>query len=326
MPAPLLRQFLPDSSHPAKVTRYIDNHYHLEMIAENNRQLVDYQAQSLRLQHEAAISNIRAMGEIAHRQDQTKNLLSTLVGGLDCLNATLVSGLDHLNDAMGRLSDGMDTLNATASEALDALYAQTEVLRAGFESIASRMMEQQRVLEGIADILRRPYQTKALELLKEADHALKNGMKASGRDREEEFKDAARLLRNVLDNPIGSRNYVAWFQAGWLNWKAKSNLAEAEEAFYQAARLSSSKGDLYHAYSLRHLAYMQDLQGRPAEAYDTVHKALHVTSNDHDTMYDAARYAAKTGRERETLEMLDKCIDLQPQTTITMFSEEDFMS
>jgi len=117
----------------------------------------------------------------------------------------------------------------------------------------------------------------------------------------------------------GSRNYVAWFQAGWLNWKAKSNLAEAEEAFYQAARLSSSKADLYHAYSLRHLAYMQDLQGRPAEAYDTVQKALHVTSNDHDTMYDAARYAAKTGRERETLEMLDKCIDLQPQTTHYVF-------
>jgi len=210
MPAPLLRQFLPDSTHPAKVTRYIDNHYHLEMIAENNRQLVDYQAQSLRLQQEAAISNIRAMGEIAHCQDQTTNLLSTLVGGLDCLNATVVSGLDYLNDAMGRLSDGMDTLNATASEALDALYAQTEVLRAGFESIASRMMEQQRALEAIADILRQPYETKALELLKEADHALKNGMRASGRDREEEFRDSARLLRNVLDNPIGETG-VAFF-------------------------------------------------------------------------------------------------------------------
>ncbi|MGH8578776.1 MAG: hypothetical protein ACREVK_01180 [Gammaproteobacteria bacterium] len=43
-------------------------------------------------------------------------------------------------------------------------------------------------------------------------------------------------------------------------------------------------------------------------------------------MYDAARYATKTGRESEALEMLDKCIDLQPQTIITMFSEEDFLS
>lgn len=308
MPAPLFHQFLPDLSHQAKVTRYIDNHYHLEMMADNNRQLVEYQARSLRLQHEAAIVNIRAMGEIAHRQDQTNSLLSTLVGSMD------------------RLSTSMDTLNATASETLDALYAQTEVLQEGFEDIAMRMMEQQRVLEGIADILRRPYKTKALELLNEADRALKTGMKTSGRDQQEEFKDAARLLRDVLDNPIGSRNYVAWFQIGWLNWKFTKNLAEAEEAFYQATRLSGPQADLYHAYSLRHLAYMQYLQDRPDEAYDNIRKALRITPNDHDTMYDAARYAAKTGHESEALEMLDKCIDLQPQTTITMFSEEDFVA
>ncbi|MGH8579575.1 MAG: tetratricopeptide repeat protein [Gammaproteobacteria bacterium] len=307
MPAPFFRQFFPDLSHQGKVARYIDNHYHLEMVAENNRQLVEYQAQSLRLQQEAAIANIRGMGEIAHRQDQTNSLLSALVGGMD------------------RISDSMDTLNATARETLDTLYAQTELLQEGFEDIARRMMEQQRVLQEIANILRRPYETKALELLKEADDALKNGMKASGRDREEEFKDATRLLRDMLDNPIGSRNYVAWFQTGWLNWKFKNNLAEAEEAFYQAVRLSGPKADLYHAYSLRHLAYMQYHQGRSAEAYASIHKALRITPNDHDTMYDAARYATKTGRESEALEMLDKCVDLQPQTIITMFSEEDFV-
>ena len=69
-------------------------------------------------------------------------------------------------------------------------------------------------------------------------------MKASGRDQEEWYKDAARLLRDVLDNPIGRGNYVAWFQTGWLKWKFQRNLAEAEEAFYQAARLSASKAPL----------------------------------------------------------------------------------
>ena len=89
------------------------------MVAENSRQLVEYQAQSLRLQHEAAITNIRAMGEIANRQDQTNSLLSALTGS-------------------------MDTLNATASQTLDAVYAQTDVLQEGFEEIAARMIEQQR--------------------------------------------------------------------------------------------------------------------------------------------------------------------------------------
>jgi hypothetical protein len=110
-----------------------------------NRQLVEYQAQSLRLRHEAAVVNIRGMAEIAHRQDQTNSLLSTLVGGMDWLN------------------ESMDALNATARETLDALYAQTEVLQEGFEDIAARMMEQQRVLQEIENILRRPYKTKALE-------------------------------------------------------------------------------------------------------------------------------------------------------------------
>jgi hypothetical protein len=113
MPAPFVRKFFPDLSHPAKVTRSIDNHYHLEMVAKNSDQIVEYQAQMLRLQHEAAITNIRAMGEIAHRQDQTNSLLSAIVGGI------------------GRLSDSMDVLNATASQTLDALYAQTELLQEG---------------------------------------------------------------------------------------------------------------------------------------------------------------------------------------------------
>src|SRR5918999_609198 len=163
MPAPFFRQLLPDLTPHARVVRHIDNHYHLEMIAENGRQIVEFQSQLLRLQHEAAIVNIRGMAEIAHRQDQTNSLLSTLIGGMD------------------RLNDSIDILNATAKEMLDAVYAQTEVLQEGFEDIAARMMEQQRMLQEIENILCRPYKTKALELFKEADRALKNGMKASGR-------------------------------------------------------------------------------------------------------------------------------------------------
>ena len=113
------------------------------MVAENDQQLVEYQAQSLRLQHEAAIINVRAMGEIAHRQDQTNNLLSVLVGGMD------------------RLSNGMDTLNATARETLDALYAQTEVLHEGFEDIATRMIGQQRVLKGLPTFCAVPIKRKS---------------------------------------------------------------------------------------------------------------------------------------------------------------------
>lgn len=144
MPAPFYRQFLPDLSYQSKVTRSIDNHYHLEMIAGDNRQLVEYQANSLRLQHQVAIANVRAMGEITHRQDQANDLLSMLFGDI------------------GRLNDSMDALNASAKETIDLLYGQTEVLQKGFEEIATQMMEQQRVLREIANSVRAPYETKAL--------------------------------------------------------------------------------------------------------------------------------------------------------------------
>jgi hypothetical protein len=69
---------------------------------------------------------------------------------------------------------------------------------------------------------------------------------------------------------------------------------------------------------------MQDLQGRSEEAYQTVGKARKV-SEDHDTLYDAARFAAKTGRKEESLKLIDRCIDLRPTTIVTIFSESDFL-
>jgi len=303
------------------VSRRIDDHYHLQMTAENTSQLVKAQALSFRLQHDAAIANLRGMAEIANRQDQsnklqdqTNSLLSDLVGGVD----RLVGGMDRLND-------NFDELNLTASETLDAVYAQTEVLQIGFQRFAEAMLRQQQTLEQIADVLRRPYETKVLELLQEADRALKQGMKSTGRDQKAEYTDATKLLADVLNNPIGSRNYVAWFQVGWLRWKHEGDIAEAEEAFYQASRLSAPKADLYYANSLRHMAYMQYIQGKHQDAYDSIQKAMSILPDDHDIRYDAARYAAKLGYDEEALRLLEMCIDQHPQTIVTMFSEEDFL-
>jgi thioredoxin-like negative regulator of GroEL len=74
------------------------------------------------------------------------------------------------------------------------------------------------------------------------------------------------------------------------------------------------------------MAYMQYLQGSHQDAYVTIHKALNAMPDDHDIRYDAARCAAKTGREAEALDLLERCIDQQPQTIIMMFSEEDFLA
>lgn len=287
MSAALARLVFPDS----KNIREIHQEYHVEMIAENTKQLVDYHKESLRLQAGAAAIHL-------HAQQETNRYLS----GIEQECRAMVEGLDSLNESV---SEGF----AVVGESL--------------ERISQQMMQMQRTLEHIAEILSRPYETKVLELRGEADKWLRSGMKTTGRDRDENWKDATRLLHTVVDNPIGMQDYVAWFQTGWLLWKHKKNIPEAEEAFYRTQRLSAQSRDWYHVKSLRHLAYMQYLQDKHADAYGTIQKALDV-SRDHATVYDAARYVAKTGREQEYLSLLDRCIELQPTTIITMFSEADF--
>jgi tetratricopeptide (TPR) repeat protein len=68
---------------------------------------------------------------------------------------------------------------------------------------------------------------------------------------------------------------------------------------------------------------MQYLQGRHEDAYQTIQRAIKAAT-DHDAPFDAARYAARTGRTAEAVALLDQCIDLVPATIITMFAEEDF--
>ena len=80
---------------------------------------------------------------------------------------------------------------------------------------------------------------------------------------------------------------------------------------------------MWHTKSLRHLAQMQYLLGKLDDAYATAHRALAVR-REHETLYDTARYASKTGRKDEMVALLDECIELQPNTIVTMFSEEDF--
>ena len=224
-----------------------------------------------------------------------------------------------------------DKANARAQEEanrnLRAIKKGIRAIERSLQSVSDQLFEQQQTLESIADILQRPYEVKALELRREADKWLTSGMNNTGRERDEDWKDATRLLQAATNNPVGMQDYVAWFQIGWLQWKHEQDIAQAEQSFYRAMRLSASNKDLYHIKSVRHLAYMQYFQNKFQDAYLTIKKAP-VAGLDpvtlHDTMYDAARYSAKIGNDKEAMGLLSKCIDLRPTTIITMYSEVDF--
>lgn len=224
--------------------------------------------------------------------------------------------------------ENLEVLAENAFETVDAINQQSAVIVACFTRLSLQMASFQHQLAEIHATLQQPLQTAVIELYSEARAALIRGTKASGRDRDEEFSDALRLLQNVLENPIGSRNFMAWFDLGWIQWKHARDFKAAEESFYQASRLSKGKQDEVHLTALRHIAYMQYFQENFPAAFETQEKALALTSGNldsqHDVMYDLARYAAKLGKTEKAIALLDQCIDLRPSTIITMFSEVDF--
>ena len=310
--APLVQAVLEPDTHDSRRLRDIENNYPVEMIAENIGQLRQYHSQSVRLQAAQAAITVQGFSEMAARQGTTNNIL----GGMAQDIGAMVGGINRMND-------GIDTLNRTATDTLDAVYGLEFTFNDCFERMSQQMLQQQKTLDDIAELLRRPYEAKAKELRIEADKWLTQGMKNTGQDREEDWKDAMRLLRVCVENPIGMQDYVAWFQIGWLLWKRDKNIAQAKKAFYRAQRLSASKAGLYYIKSLRHYAYMLYLQGKHEEAYSLMQKALGI-NREHDTLFDTARYAAKTRRGAEALDYLEKCVLDRPTTIVTVSAEADF--
>lgn len=284
--------------------RGIEREYELETVAEHPRQLIQFQAVSLRV--------------LSGHASRTLSHLAALTGSSHVGTAgdvrAIVSGVETMGLAGAGIQSDSDE---------DGGGMQT-VLVDLFERVAKQFFKEQRILRQIAANLRDAYEAPFLGMRNEAEKWLVSGMKRAGRDRDEDFNDALRLLRASIDSPFGNGDYVAWFQLGWLLWQHGQNIVDAEDAFYKAQRLSAGTSDLYYLKSLRHLAYMQYLRGNISNAYDTVHKALDI-SPDHETRMEAARYAAMLGGNAEAIRLLEQCIRERPTSIISMFAEGDFV-
>jgi tetratricopeptide (TPR) repeat protein len=286
--------------------RQIDIDYHSAVAARNTEEIVNINSQLLKLQVAKAAVSVKGLESLHFEQVRANDTLQVISHSLESISA----GFEGVENSINNLTDMLSSMRSVISE--------------GFEQIAELLINQQQELSNIANTLRSPYETQLLELRKEADRWLRNGMRETGRDRDESFKDAMRLLQVCLDNPIGMQDYVTWFQMGWLSWKYKKDIPEAEDFFYRAQRLSKPKGNVYYLKSVRHLAHMQYLQDKFEDACRTINKVLEVGCYDHDLLLEAARYSARTGRKQEAIEYLDKCVELQPITSIIIFGEEDF--
>lgn len=288
-------------------SRQIDIDYHVAMLANSGREVVEIQSKLFQAQAAQAAISLKGFRSLYLQNQEANKSLNFIDRGLEQVGLDLT----NIRGSINQVKNSIDDLSLR--------------LEGEFRDVANILIEQREQLYSIAKILGSPYEQKVLELRNEAERWLLAGMNEIGRERDENFDDALRLFECCLENPIGMQDYVVWFQIGWLKWKHKQDLNSSEMAFYRSQRLSKLNKDIYHLKSLRHLAIIQYLQNNFEEAYQSIVKAVLLFPNDHDTLYDAARYAAKTGREKESLEYLDKCIDQCPSTSITMFAEKDFL-
>lgn len=287
--------------------RQIDIDYHVAMLATNSREVVKINSQLFKVQAAQAAITLKGFESLYLQNKETNKSLDNVNRGLEKIDLNLA----NIGESINRIETSIEQISLE--------------LENGFREVASVLIEQRELLKKIARQLGSPYEQKVLELRNEADRWLLAGMNEIGRERDENFDDALRLFECCLENPIGMQDYVVWFQIGWLNWKHKKDLKSSENAFYRSQRLSKINKDIYHLKSLRHLAIILYLQNKFEEAYQSIIIAVLLFPNDHDTLFDAARYAAKTGREEESLEYLSKCIDQCASTSITMFAEKDFI-
>ena len=209
MPASILDHLLP----LPREYREIDNHYHLEVAATKAKDIEEYLVASHATLEAAAIETLRELGGLVHLQRETNSLLNDLLG------------------TMEYATDVLDDIRAVGVETV-------RTLREGFATLATQMFQQQAALERIEEVLRRPYKIRVRELLSRAKRSIRESASTSGKERDAYYLDAMRLVDAALANPIGSTDYLAWFQKGWLLWKSEKKLPEAQDAFFHAVRLS----------------------------------------------------------------------------------------
>jgi len=307
-----------DLFYPSPFRREIDNHFHLQLISDNTEQIIEYQERAFRHDREEAIQNLRALAAVGTEQDRANIRLEEIAH-------RIAYQTDVIREGFEEVSDELRQLNAAMEDLVDAVNEQTRIIHAGFEKISGELAAQRQILSEIRELIRNPDDTGSSEWLREAIFATKKGGRNLGRDRKAHFDDAMRLLSDVVNNSIGSRNCVAWFYMGWLFWKEKANFPQAAEAFFHAARLSDREHQCWYVPSLRHLAELQYLQGQFFhDAHTTIQKAIIAAPEDFLILFDAARYAAKIGKDDEAVQLLERVIYLRPETITTMFREVDF--
>ncbi len=190
--------------------------------------------------------------------------------------------------------------------------------------VGESLIADARALTATYDRLASNYEPALRELATQGLQALRNAAVYTGRERQEELHDGLRLLKDITQTPIGSRNFAVWFELGWAQWMQGEAPEIVVESFYHAVRLSGHSGDTYLRHALRHLAYQQADQGKWADAWTTIQRALDKADETSPALWiEAARYALGAGDPTGAQELLDRALDFHPESLLVIFADPD---
>ncbi|HEX2999840.1 MAG TPA: adenylate/guanylate cyclase domain-containing protein, partial [Armatimonadota bacterium] len=224
--------------------REIENHYALLLGTTNERQIFQCGAAFLAVQAEYATQRVPDLALTAFARAPLLTAIQTLIGDKG-LSGTLPGA----------------TPPVVAPGTAMFIKALNELPQRHLSAWATRLHSQQSTLLEIPERLRNSLERSSRELLTQATERLAQGIIATGTERASCYQAAMSALQQGLQNRATRRDYIVWFQIGWLEWKANGNLAAAEEAFARSVRLGSVNRDGYYRESLRHLAYLHYLCG-----------------------------------------------------------------
>jgi len=299
----LYRQLAPDQSSPA-LYREIEYIHQLETVASDTTEVARFKIECLRRLCLLAITRLNA----TINSEESFQEIKAITRPIDKLQREVlaaVSSVDHEDQIGGEAVHLVRKWSRIAAEFLLVDKTQYEAIAASSRAGAPTSVR--------------------LKL----DHAaskLSSGMMSlDDKERDDAYEDAYTTYCIVAETAFGRTDRTTWFQLGWLMWKHYRDLDKAIQYFSDAAECSNGQRDIFCRKILRHLAYMQYLQGDLKAAYDTSRFMMDIGVKP-QALFDIARYQACSGKTTASyvLELIDVVLVVFPAQYIALLIDDDF--
>lgn len=310
---PSISQVIQDQLIP-KSWRSVHLEHQIVKTAENVQELVTLNRGLLEAQVVSAGTTNLTSIKSAATTSLTREQLAGIRDEVAAVNTTLRQYGDESLQRFRDIHRGMSAGFATVANLLAQITANQK------QQIAS--------LNGISEILSKPYETQQKELYRRADALLTHALRHPDRNQASNLDDSLALFNQVIANPVGKHDYLAWFHIGWLNWRFTGDLPKATSAFSHAQRSSAVVGEPdFYVKSLRHLAHVQMLLRDHLGACNTIEEAIRVeTRGDTDAaiFYESALYSALQGDIARARSRLRPALQLDPVLFDRLLTDADF--